>query len=148
MANFVQPTNVIVVQGSPDVQDGVTEGTMTEMKPGRLVKKGTTDAQVVIGAADGLSFGWLSFEDSPVVDRPATIATAFAVAKKCTVVNKPGIHVIGYGSAAIAKGARVSADAAGKVITFADATMDPDTIVGIAEESITEAGNIRIRSLI
>lgn len=143
MVNFIAPTNVVVVKGSPDIQDAVTEGTMTEMKPGRLVIKGTTDAQVVIGGADALSVGWLSFEDTPPKYQPANIDTAYAVADKVTVVNGPGIHVMATATAAVDKGALVEAAVGGKVTSATSGT-----VVGKAEETIGEAGVLRIRSLI
>jgi hypothetical protein len=148
MGNFINPTNKVVAKGTADEQVLTVTGTVTECKPGRLVKKGADDAKVIIGAADGLTIGWLGFEQTGYTFKPANISTAYVVNDEATVISGAGIHVIAYGSAAIAKGARVAAGADGKVITFADGTMTPDLIVGIAEETTAGAGNVRIRSLI
>lgn len=148
-APFIEPVNKIVIAGgNVDRRGYTTSGTVTNLKPGRLVKTGASDSLIIIGAADSLSVGFLGYEDAFAPDRPANITTAYATAEKCDVISGPGTILVAYGSAAIVKGARVAAAADGKVTTFVDATMEPGTIVGIAEETTAAAGNVIIRSLI
>ena len=141
MANFVNPTNKVVASGTADEEVLTVTGTVTECKPGRLVKKGSDDTKVVIGDADTDMIGFLGY-------KPANISTAYALNDEATIVNGPGIHVIAYGSEAIVKGDNVGAGADGKVDKCEDGADDAGLIVGKALESIGSAGAIRIRSLI
>lgn len=148
MTNFVNPNNKVVAAGTAIEQVLTVTGTVTECKPGRLVKAGTNDDECAIGTAAGDAIGFLGYEQTYATYKPDDIDTAYAANDEATVISGPGIHVIAEGSAAIAKGDRVAAAADGKVAVFADASMTPDLIVGIAEETTSAAGAIRIRSLI
>jgi len=148
MGNFVNPNNKVVAAGTAIEQVLTVTGTVTECKPGRLVKAGTADDECAIGTAAGDAVGWLGFEQTYATYKPTDIDTAYALGDLATVINGPGIHVIATAAGAVDKGARVAAAADGKVAAFDDATMTPDMIVGVAEETISSAGAIRIRSLI
>jgi len=148
MANFVNPTNKVVASGTADEEVLTVTGTVTECKPGRLVKKGSDDTKVVIGDADTDMIGFLGYEQTVGTYKPANISTAYALNDEATIVNGPGIHVIAYGSEAIVKGDNVGAGADGKVDKCEDGADDAGLIVGKALESIGSAGAIRIRSLI
>jgi hypothetical protein len=148
MGNFVNPNNKVVASGTPNIQVLTVTGTVTECKPGRLVKAGTADDECAIGTAAGDAIGFLGYEQTYATYKPDDIDTAYEAGDMATVINGPGIHVIAEGSEAINKGDRVAAAADGKVAVFADGTMTPDMIVGVAEETISSAGAIRIRSLI
>lgn len=70
------PTGKIVVLGDPLVDECKVE-TATNMYPGRLVKKGTNDDDVVVCGAGEKPTGWLGYEHAPSPDRPATVDTAY-----------------------------------------------------------------------
>lgn len=116
-APFIEPANKIVLAGNNvDRRVYTTEGTVTHLIPGRLVKKGTTDSQVVIGDVDGPNIGWLGYEDAFGPDKPANITTAYALAKDCDVLSGPGTIVVANSeTAAITKGDLVCAGSDGKV---------------------------------
>jgi hypothetical protein len=148
MGNFVNPTNKVVVKGTADEEVLTVTGTVTECKPGRLVKRGADDTKIVIGDADTDMIGFLGFEQTFATYRPANISTAYALNDKATVVSGFGIHVMAYGSEAIVKGDLVGAAADGKVAKVEDGIDDAGLVVGRALETITGAGPIRIRSMI
>jgi len=145
--NYVNPTNKIVAAGTAQEEVLTVTGALTYMLPGRLVKKGADDNKCAIGDADGDMIGWLGYEQTFGQYKPANISTAYALSDEATVLSGPGVHIMAYGSAAIVKGAIVAADAAGAVVTWVN-TMDADTMVGKALETTTDAGAIRIRSMI
>ena len=74
-------TNVgkIVNRGTPPIQRDKEIETATNCYPGRLVKKGTTDYEVVVN--DGVSppEGWLGWEQTESDSRPATVDTIYTV---------------------------------------------------------------------
>lgn len=78
MATLIAPANAIVVSGRPNVTELLIE-TVTSMYPGRLVKKGTADKQVLVNTAAGLSCGILGYEQcSPDKNtKPATVDTIY-----------------------------------------------------------------------
>ncbi len=150
MTGYIKPTNQILVKRTQTTVDMPLEvtGTVTECKPGRVVKKGADDYKVVIGATGGEGIGFLGWESTFGPDRPADIDTAYASGDWASVVSGPGTILVGYGNEAIAKGNRLAGGANGGLVVFDDATMLPDEIIAIAEETITEAGTLVIRSLI
>lgn len=82
-------TNVgkIVVRGTPPIQRDKEIETATNCYPGRLVKKGTTDYEVVVN--DGVSpvEGWLGWEQTEPDSRPATPDTIYTVNKIAKVLS-------------------------------------------------------------
>lgn len=148
--SFVKPINQILVKRTPVTVDDPLEvtGTVTECKPGRVVKRGADDTKVIIGATGGEGIGFLGWESTFGPDRPADIDTAYASGDWASVVYGPGTILVGYGNEAITKGNRLAGGANGGLVVFDDATMLPDEIIAVAEETITEAGTIIIRSLI
>lgn len=153
-----QPSNGIVVQGTPKVQHLLIE-TVTSMYPGRLVKKGTADHQIVVNTAGSLAIGVLGYEHCQKKDRPATRDTIYT-AVVAPVLNGPGTVVLLYvaQSQTIVKGSRLVSAADGMVALAAAAAPPSGTVavvstsaqptaagplptsgpeVAIAEESIT-----------
>lgn len=116
-APFIEPVNKIVVAGSNvDRRGYTTSGTVTNLIPGRLVKKGATDSQIIVGDIDGPNIGWIGYEDAFGPDRPANITTAYATAKNCDVISGPGtILVANSETAAVTKGDLLCAGSDGKV---------------------------------
>lgn len=113
---FVEPTNKIVVAGEPDGRDYEVSGTVTEFKPGRLVKKGASDGLVIIGDTAGPNIGWAGYEQCFAPDKPANIDTAFASGDKVRVLSGPGTTLMGYSETAVVnKGDLLCAGSNGKV---------------------------------
>ena len=112
---FVEPTNKIDLAGEPDERDYEVAGTVTNMKPGRLVKKGASDGYIIIGDKTGPNIGWLGYEQTFAPDKPADIDTAYAAGDKATVLSGPGTVVMGYAEAAVGKGDIVCAGDNGAV---------------------------------
>lgn len=75
-----QPKNQIVVSGKPDVQYLNIE-TATNCYPGRLVKKGTHDNDLVVCSAGAAAIGVLGYEQAAKMYRPATRDTIYAQAR-------------------------------------------------------------------
>lgn len=150
--------NSIVVGGHPLVQHLKVE-TATNMYPGRLVKKGTNDDDVVLNNSASGSIGWLGYEQTNDQYRPADEDTIYVAGDQAAVLNGGGFIIdalaVDTSANTIAKGdALMPAATLGGVLKFADT--DPSTNkkmrVAIAEESVTiPAGGsvaILVRSLI
>ena len=92
-----KPANQILVAGHPLVQILKTEGTVTEMKPGRLVIQGTNDDDVSIAgvfAVNSMAVGWLGYEQTIKKHRPATVDTAYLVDAQVAVLNGGGFRIV------------------------------------------------------
>lgn len=144
-----KPSNQIVVAGTPLVQILKVE-TATNMYPGRLVKKGTNDDDVVVGTANAAVIGWLGYEHTIKKHRPSTVDTVYSGDEQAAVLH--GGHFIIVGRLAsgqnVSKGARLEAAANGEL---SGGTVGTDEIVAIAEESVdasAAAADIMVRSLI
>src|SRR3990167_1747933 len=79
MVGVIKPSyHRIIIAGNPRVVERVVE-TATNMIPGRLAKKGTAAAQVVVSSGSGaLLSGWIGYEQTDGLYRPADIDTAHA----------------------------------------------------------------------
>jgi len=116
-APFIEPTNKIVLAGNNvDRRVYTTSGIVTNLIPGRLVKKGASDSLIIIGDVDGPNIGWIGYEDAFGPDKPANITTAYATGKKCDVLSGPGtILVANSETAVVTKGDLLCAGSDGKV---------------------------------
>lgn len=118
--------------------------------PGRLVKKGTGDKDLVVCTAGGDPAGWLGYEQAGATERPATIATLYAVDDLPPVLKGGGFVILGTlaVSQTIAKDAKLAAGANGTV----QAPTGSERIIGYADESVTTDGSntkpIKVRSII
>jgi len=139
-----KPTNQILVAGHPLVQILKIQ-TVTNCYPGRLVKKGTNDDRVVVGAAGDGFIGWLGYEQTIKKHRPATVDTIYVQDAQAAVLHGGGFVIVASGTKALTKGQLLAAAADGKVSGGIAGT---DHIVAIAEETIAAAGDIMVRSLI
>jgi hypothetical protein len=157
-----QPTNGIVVQGCPKVQSLLIE-TVTNCYPGRLVKKGTADNQIVVNTAGGLCVGVLGYEQCQKKDRPATRDTIYGavnapvlsgacvtvllmVAVSQTIVKGSKLVAAANGMVSLAPAAAppvgsVPVTSTGAQPTIAGPIPTSGAIVAIAEESITTDGS-------
>jgi len=170
------PVGKIVVAGAPPIVLERTIETVANCYPGRLVKKGTTDRDVVVNDA-GLPVGWLGYEQAGTPFKPATPATIYVVGDEAPVVKGGGFVILAKlaTSQTIVAGDQLVPAAAGMLakataltgtitagstnVTGDDAT-PPVVITGdvgvlpvvaIAEESVTTtsaAADIKVRSLI
>lgn len=61
------------------------------MYAGMLVKIGSTDNEVKINDAATLAYGWLGYEKSPIMYRPASLDTAYAINDRAAVLHGPGM---------------------------------------------------------
>lgn len=83
MVGYKKPSNKIIVAGEPLVQELKIE-TVANMYPGRLVVKGTTDADIVVaGAPVGKAFtkviGVLGYEQAHDAVKPTTVDTIYKI---------------------------------------------------------------------
>jgi len=112
----------------------------TSMYPGAAVKKGTTDYDIVVCAADDLAIGWLGYGACNGSDKPATRDTLYLVDAEAPVHSGSGFRVRCIGSTLTAvKGDELAIGAAGVV---AGATIGTDHIAAKAAESVSAASNV------
>ena len=169
-------SNAIVQGGNVPITDlSCQVETATNMYPGRLVKKGTGDRDIVVATAGSNPAGWLGYEQAAPSERPATMTTAYAADDVPPVLKGGGFIILATLSTSqtIAKDDALVADAAGQVkkasalgivsgstdVTSAAAngtttisgSAGTERIVGYAEESVTttsKTATIRVRSVI
>lgn len=147
---MVHPTNKIVLDSTGlHVQTKKVE-TATNVYPGRLVKKGTNDDDVVVNTAAGAAIGWAGYEHTSKKYRPDTVDTVYSADDQIAVINGPGIILVGSlaSGQSVTKGARLMAAAAGEL---SGGTVGTNEIVAIAEETMDAsagAKDILVRSLI
>lgn len=109
---FVKPLNKILVAGTPIVDECITED--TNVKPGLLVVKGTSDSQVVLAGAGALNV--LGVVDA---DPRYPITQTFPSGHPVKVLKGPIVAVLTLAaSQTITKGRRMQAAANGQVQWF------------------------------
>lgn len=170
---YQKPTNAILVAGDPLIQTLKIE-TVTNCYPGRLVKKGTNDDDVVVGTAGADVIGWLGYEQTHKKHRPATVDTIYLVNAQVAVLNGGKFVLVARlaNGENVAKGARLVAAADGELSEASALAVPSGTtavlstsaqpnisgakgsegiVVAIAEESKDASGgaeDIVVRSLI
>jgi hypothetical protein len=142
---FVKATNKIVLAGHRQSVELEIE-TATTMYPGRTVKKGSTDNEIVVGAADALTMGWLSYEDTPIKCRPANIDTIYKVTDRAAYVFGPGMILVGslLYQEEIVMGDKLVGAAAGQVKKWTpttDSAQNQEDVIAVAMETVTSADN-------
>lgn len=110
----VKPVNRVVIAGEPDSRQYKVGGTVTEMKPGRLVTTGTNDDDIIIGSTTLPPMGFLGYEQTHANYKPDSVDTAYASGDWASVLNGP-IIINAYVSEAINKGDLLCPDADGKL---------------------------------
>ena len=148
-AGYTKPSNQILVAGQPLVQILKVE-TATNMYPGRLVKKGTTDGDIVVCGAGEAAIGWLGYLHTIKKYRPDTVDTAYSANDHAAVLHGGGFVVVGRlaNGQNVSKGDRLTTAANGEL---SGGTVGTHEIVAIAEESVdasSGAADIMVRSLI
>ena len=91
---IVKPSNRILERGTPTVITSHNIETATSMYAGRLVKKGTTDYDIVV--ADGVNpiIGWLGWEQADMNNRPATVDTIYAANEEAPVLRGGNFNIV------------------------------------------------------
>ena len=138
-----QPSNGIVVQGEPKVQSLLIQ-TVDNMYPGRLVKKGTADHQIVVNTAGGLAVGVLGYEHCQKKDRPATRDTIYTAVVAPVLSGKSAIVLLYVAqNQTIVKGSKLVAAASG-MVSLAPAAAPASGTVAVVSTSAqpTSAGPI------
>ena len=146
---FIEATDKIVLSGNPITVEKEVE-TVANMYPGRLVKRDTGDNQVEVAATDDLVYGWLAYEHTPVMYRPADKNTIYVVNDRAAVIVGGDVVIRARlaTSQTIVMGDKLTVAAAG-VLT--KATIGTHMVVAIAMESLTTTGaqaNIIVKSRI
>jgi hypothetical protein len=116
-SGYVDAVNKIRLAGPFQSREKYVE-TATDMYPGRLVKRGTTDNDVVVNTdGSAVSYGFLGYEDTAIPFRPATVDTIYATDDRAKVLFGPGMIVVGSlaASQTIIMGDKLVAAAAGRV---------------------------------
>jgi len=140
-----QPSNGIIVSGTPDVQWLKIENA-TNMYPSRLVKKGTNDGEVLVCGAGEKGIGFLGYEHATKKDRPATRDTIYTVSVQAPVLKGKATVILGYLAQAqtVVKGDKLVAAAAGMLSLASAAKFATSTAAAVlgGTASPTVAGNI------
>lgn len=153
---YIAATDKIVLAGNRMSAEFEVE-TETSMYPGALVMAGSTNNEMVVNTAGAVAYGWLGYEDTPIMYRPANIDTIYAVNARAAVVFGPGIILrakLANGTN-IVMGDRLVGTAAGALkkwvpVPIGAASAEED-VVAIAMEDKATTGdevNIIVRSLI
>jgi hypothetical protein len=140
----VKPINKIVLDSTGIHLQTKKVETATNMYPGRLVKKGTNDDDVIAGAAaTDKVYGWIGYEHTHKNYRPATVDTIQVINDQITVINGPGIILNAFLElgATVVKGDYLTCGALGGLTGM---TLGSTSVVcAIAEESdIPAAGGV------
>ncbi|KKG35359.1 hypothetical protein DU52_15580 [Methanosarcina mazei] len=112
-----KPTNKIVAAGKPLVMELNVE-TATNVYPGRLVKKGTNDNDIVVCGAGENCIGWAGYEQVTNAGyMPTDVDTIYAAGAQAPVLYGGGFVVVATlaDNQTIAKGDRLVAAANGEV---------------------------------
>jgi hypothetical protein len=158
---YVEATNKIVLAGHGASVE--MEAEEASMMPGMLVKIGTTVNEVKIGTEATVNYGWLGYENSPTMWKPANIDTAYAVNARVSVISGPGMVLRallasgqGSGGTDVKAGTKLVGTSGGAlkiwvpVVDTDSAGTTQEMVVAIAMEDAraNTAGSIIVRSLI
>ena len=169
-------SNAIVQGGTvPIVEKDAQIETVANCYPGRLVKKGTGDKDLVVATAGSNPSGWLGYEQAAPTEKPATMTTIYAVGDVPPVLKGGGFIILGTlatsqtitkddalvpgadgmlkkaTSLGIVSGAVDMTSAAANGTTVISGSAGTERIVGYADESVTTTSataTIRVRSVI
>lgn len=151
-ASMVKPTNKIVQNGVPPFVDIMKVEVAATMFPGRLVKKGTHDDDIVVlAAATDKMIGWLGYEQCTKKFRPATVDTIYVINHQVPVLSGGGFRIVASmlnGTAAQVKGTTLVGAAAGEVTAAAAITATWGTSGGTSvlnstsTPAVTMAGSV------
>lgn len=141
-----RPNNKIISKGKPLTQELKVENA-TNMYPGRLVKKGTNqDDMVVSTAADGDIIGWLGYEHTAPAYRPESPTTIYIVDDQAVVLSGGSFVILAECSGALATKGTAVKWATGGIVT-AKAAADAAWTIGYTEDASAN-GKVLVRSVI
>ncbi len=153
---YITPVDKIVLSGDvQSVEMEVESG--TNMYAGRLVMHGTTNNE--IGVSDGtvIAYGWLGYEQTPIMYRPATVDTLYVTGDRAAVIHGPGMVLVASrkGGVSIVMGDKLQAAAAGQVTkwvptvsTDAAGEVEQDVIGTAMEDGSGDSSDLIVRSRI
>mgnify|MGYP000899663219 FL=1 len=147
-----KPTNKIVVAGEPLVQELNVE-TATNVYPGRLVKKGTNDNDIVVCGAGENCIGWAGYEQITNAGyMPTDVDTIYAQYAQAPVLYGGGFVVVAKlaDNQTIAKGDRLVAAANGEVseALAAACTTGSATASAVVSTTPTITGSVGIGGIV
>ena len=96
MTNIPDPTSKIILAGTPARSFEAKVETATGVKPGTLVKKGSTDDDIVVCTASDFPVGVIGFEETAPLQRPADIDTAYTKNTRAKVHSGGGFTFYGW----------------------------------------------------
>jgi hypothetical protein len=139
MANSPTPTSKIILSGKPSKVAEAKIETAAGCYSGSIVKKGTTDDDVVCGTAVTNVTGVIIYEDSAPLERPVDMDTLWTVNKRAKIAESGNFEFYGWlgtgCTAAIVKGDPLIADADGNMKNGYTAGY----VIAYAAESTTSA---------
>jgi len=152
---YIAAVNKIVLAGHRQSVELEIQ-TLTGMIPGVYVKHGTTNNEMIVGTDSELAYGWLSYEDTPIPWRPATIDTTYiqkdGVNPRAAAVFGPGMVLNAWRKAneTIVMGDKLEGAAAGQLSKWTPTTGGADKMpIAIAMvDGSGAASRLIIRSLI
>lgn len=153
---YIKPVNKIVLSGHVQSVEMEVENA-TNMYPGRLVMHGGTNNEVVVSDGTAIVYGWLGYEQTPIMYRPKTVDTIYVINDRAAVVHGPGMVLVGMRKASetIVMGDKLQAAASGElakwvpIVDTGDGGAVEQQVVAIAmEDGSGAASDLIIRSLI
>ena len=146
MVGWQKPDRAILVAGHPFVQELKIENA-TNMYAGRVVKKGTTDADMVVGTAGCNPIGVLGWEQTNAKHRPTLITDLYLINALAAVLSGPMIVPLLLSTDTVVKGDALVAGADGKVRKAAAITVTvpaggTNVTSTSAQPDLTEAGSL------
>jgi hypothetical protein len=151
---YIAPVGKIAIAGHRQTVEMNVE-TAADMYPGRLVQHGSTNNDVIVGTAGALSYGWLVYEDTPIMYRPKTVDTVYNVLDRAAVMHGPGMILVGSrkGGVTIVMGDKLICAAAGQVdkwtpVPDGGATGEEEVVAVAMEDGSGDSSDLIIRSSI
>lgn len=131
---FIEATDKIVLSGNPITVEKEIK-TVATMYPGRLVQRDTTDNQIKVGTDDDSAYGWLAYEHTPVMYRPANKDTIYVVEDRAAVIvgGEVVIRASLKSGQSVSMGDKLTGDAAGELVA---ATIGTHMVVATAMETV------------
>jgi len=147
-SNIELTTNRILIDGNPHVEWCHVENG-TDIFPGRLVKKGTNDMDIVASTAGCTPLGWIGFQHTRTTYRPDGINSQHLTDDECALLTGQDLFIttdLALGES-VSKGDPLSAADNGMV----RALQTDDTLVAYAWKTVdatSEVSKIPVKSAI
>ena len=138
MTGVITPNHAVIIGTSPGFDTRILEAATTAY-PGRLMKKGTNDNDVVVCTAGAKPLGWLGFQKAVGDYKPDDIDTIYVINDEVPIHYGTGFGVrtsLASGES-VDEGEALTAAAAGEV---ASATVGTDDICARARQTVDASG--------